>query len=360
MSTKAFIHLAQQQLKSRAICDFSRTHLYEILAATFEFRSYSALCADGIFSQSTDMSFERRASGIQAIDRGTGLGYSRTSMEAAAGLLGDLVSQHRIVFVRFEDLIDELLDGTTYLEEVISDFLLESLMASATRGSAKAYYLLALANAPDEQDEPDSRIDYWYRQSQQGYTLSATQQQFSDGYAALLCQRASFKDYLEKATQLGSAEAALDLADRFGDTSCFDNSMDLRKSDALWIAELAERLGRDAEAKRWFTISAESGNTDAMRYLIETYDKHDRVRCWTWLYLSQLVGDDLTRDRHIGINEDGTQYDDDIGGPMYVGGEDGIHLPPLDEYDDISARLGASELHTKILMQDNPGLDQGL
>jgi len=54
--------------------------------------------------------------------------------------------------------------------------------------------------------------------------------------------------------------------------------------------------------------------------LIEGFDSKDLVRCWTWIYLSQLLGEDLTKDRHYAINPDGSEYDDDVGDPAEVGG----------------------------------------
>lgn len=49
--------------------------------------------------------------------------------------------------------------------------------------------------------------------------------------------------------------------------------------------------------------------------LIEEHDHGGLLPCWTWVYLSRFVGTDLTRDAHYAINEDGSEYDDDVGGP---------------------------------------------
>ncbi len=107
-------------------------------------------------------------------------------------------------------------------------------------------------------------------------------------------------------------------------------------------------MGRTSDAKRWLTLAAESGDTDAMLQLIEEHDQGDLQRCWTWVYLSQLVGTDLARDAHYAINEDGSDYDDDVGGPVYVAGRDGVDLEPLAPEQDAAARLAAQKLFEQI------------
>jgi hypothetical protein len=107
-------------------------------------------------------------------------------------------------------------------------------------------------------------------------------------------------------------------------------------------------MGRTADAKHWLTIAAESGDTDAMLQLIEEYDHADLQRCWAWVYLSRLVGTDLTQDAHYAINEDGSDYDDDVCGPAYVAGRDGVELEPLGPEQDATARLAAQKLFEQI------------
>ena len=93
-----------------------------------------------------------------------------------------------------------------------------------------------------------------------------------------------------------------------------------------------------ADAKHWLTVAAESGDTDAMLRLIEEHDQGNLARCWTWVYLSQLVGTDLSKDEHYAINEDGSEYDDDVGGPAYAAGRDGVALDPLSAEQDAAAK----------------------
>ena len=62
-----------------------------------------------------------------------------------------------------------------------------------------------------------------------------------------------------------------------------------------------------------------------------------------WVYLARLLGTDLMRDEYYAINEDGTPYDDDVGGPAFVDGRDGVKLDPLDAERDAAARTAAEQ-----------------
>ena len=84
-----------------------------------------------------------------------------------------------------------------------------------------------------------------------------------------------------------------------------------------------------------------------MLQLIEEYNHADLQRCWRGC-TSRLVGTDLTQDAHYAINEDGSDYDDDVGGPAYVAGRDGLDLEPLDPAQDAAARLAAQKLFEQI------------
>ena len=60
MTIKELAYSAQQHLQTNAGTRFKRAHIYELLAATFGFNSYAALCADAVFTKQSLSS--RRAS----------------------------------------------------------------------------------------------------------------------------------------------------------------------------------------------------------------------------------------------------------------------------------------------------------
>ena len=71
------------------------------------------------------------------------------------------------------------------------------------------------------------------------------------------------------------------------------------------------------------------------------------------MHLSRRLKHDLSQDRYEAINEDGTAYDDDIGGAAYVGGDEGIDLNSLPSDADAIARQKAGQLFARINVQRN-------
>ena len=61
-----------------------------------------------------------------------------------------------------------------------------------------------------------------------------------------------------------------------------------------------------------------------------------------------LVGTDLSKDAYYAINEDGSDYDDDVGGPAYAAGRDGIDLAPISAEQDAAAKQAAQGLFEQI------------
>jgi hypothetical protein len=151
----------------------------------------------------------------------------------------------------------------------------------------------------------------------------------------------------------------LDLADFHGDPTFFETSPDKPIDEhPARVAEIAARLGRDADAHHWLTIAAEVGDVESIQTLIESYDKIDLERCWTWIYLAQLLGTDLTKDDMRAYHDGGPQadqeYDDDFGGAAYVSGREAIKLKPLSADADGKARQRAGELYQKLAPQLDP------
>jgi len=72
------------------------------------------------------------------------------------------------------------------------------------------------------------------------------------------------------------------------------------------------------------------------------------VHCWTWVYLAKLMDVDLTMDEHYAIDEDGSPYDDDVGGTVYVGGRDGVVIDPISAKQDAVARDAAKKIFGRI------------
>ena len=135
-------------------------------------------------------------------------------------------------------------------------------------------------------------------------------------------------------------------AERYGDPG----ALDLEPSgemDPYAMIDLADAHDRPELAYQWLTVLAREGEVSAMRALIEDRDETP-FRAWVWMHLSRMLDRDLSQDRHEAINEDGTPYDDDVGGPAYVGGFDGIELAPLSAEENRRAQNEAAQLFAAI------------
>jgi len=128
----------------------------------------------------------------------------------------------------------------------------------------------------------------------------------------------------------------------------FESAKNVADHDPLRVAEIADKMGRIHDVYDWLTTAAESGDIESMRRLIEEFDQDNLQRSWAWLYFAQLLGTDLTQDDYYAIHENGSEYDDDVGGPIFVDGQGGIRLASLSDDQDASARQLAQALFEKI------------
>ena len=384
MTIKDLAYRSQQRLSDVTAGSLKRSHVYELFAATFGYDSYAAFCSESVFAE-LQPAAPLPVPDTVALKRRCGeLGFAASAEAIATGLLDELQAA-RLTAVQIQAVVEALqtrpegywgweidddtpaADGSALspLHHVI-DFeadtlpatLLESLESSAERSNAKAHYALALNyRSGDEDDSRPQGSEYWYQQRQAGEQLSPAATEWADQYGQQLdhARRADF--HLREAARLGDRHALLDLADFHGDPTFFDASPDEPiDEDPARIAEIAARLGRDADAYHWLTIAAEAGDVESMEALIESYDKDDLPRCWTWVYFAQRLGTDLTkpdmRAYHDGGPQADQEYDDDYGGPAYVAGRDAIQLQPLGGEADRIARQRAEELYREFEEQE--------
>ena len=364
MTIKELAYSAQQHLQASTGGSFKRAHVYELLAASFGFNSHAAFGVDTVLTELRQNDTRVAPQSALIKRRCMELGYKPDTATPASSALESFLAERQIGVARISSLIsrlrgespnqdDDLEDNRDELfdpadEGVFGPILLDGLDAAASKGNALAHYALALIHAPGDEDGLDAGSSYWYSQGQQGRVLTGVEKEWAEAHEARLAQAEKYTRHLREAGRLGNRDALLDLADRFDDPSFFERPRHGVDADPAAIAAIAERMGRTADAKHCLTLAAESGDTDAMLQLIEEYDHGDLQRCWTWVYLSRLVGTDLTQDAHFAINEDGSDYDDDIGGPAYLAGRDAIDVEPLDPEQDATARLAAQELLEQI------------
>jgi len=378
MTIKQLAFDAQQYLQTNSGSTFKRSHVYELLAAAFGFNSYASLCAEHVFTQG-GLTSRRPAKHSESVGRRSlELDYPpETALQLAQALpiyltdqdigvirIADLVAHlryeiNRVTDDEFEESDDDAEDEEDIYgpwfdrESLATPILLEGLTSAAEKGDANAHYALALIYDPsdDPYDEPSAGGDYWYNEERNGRVLTGVEKEWADDYAAMLTGSEKYDHHLRAAGALDHEAALLEMAERFGDPAFFERPTDFSANiDAAHAADVAEHLGRSKDAWRWRTIAAQQGDTEAMRDLIEGYDRLNLQQCWTWFYLAELLGTDLAKDEYRAINEDGSDYDDDVGGPAYVGGRGGVELKPIDADQDAAARRAATTLYQAIEM----------
>lgn len=371
MPIKELAYSAQLCLGDSTGDSFRRSHVYELLAASFGFKSYAAFTTRAVFL-THDYACAPPTQHTSALrERCITLGYRPATAEAVSSGLPNFLMEQHLGFIEFAELLNELRGEVSYPDEESLDradntlndqfelskidfdspILLEGLEAAATKGNALAHYALALICSSDE-DDREQISPYWHTQAQQGRALTDVQRDWADAWTSQQTAAEKHLFHLREAARLGNVWALFDLAEQFGDPAFFDAAADSADVDPVRAAEIAEELGRAKDARHWLTVAAEAGNTYAMRVLIKEYDHENLRRCWTWLHLARLVGIDLTLDDYRAINEDGSDYDDDVGGPAYVGGVGGVQLDPLSTEQNVEALQVAHKLFEKIRRND--------
>ena len=378
MTIKSLAFDAQQYLESQTGTTFKRGHIYELLAASLGFNSYASLCADHVVTHGS-ITRQRPAKHSDTVGRRclelnyppeTALGVARvlpahiSEREIGAIRITDLVAHLRYEthgvpahdFDEFDDEVDDEDEVSTFdpwfdRASLASPVLLEGLTTAAEKGDANAHYALALIHAPsdDPLDEPSSGSEYWYNEERKGRVLTGVEKEWADAYSATLNRGEKYEHHLRAAGALGHEAALLEMAEQFSDPAFFEQRTALSSGiDAAYVADLAEELGRPKDAWRYWTMAAQQGDTEAMRELIEGYDRSNLQQCWTWFYLAKRLGTDLSKDEYRAINEDGSDYDDDVGGAAYVSGRDGVVLEPIEGDQDAAAQRAAATLYQAI------------
>ena len=189
---------------------------------------------------------------------------------------------------------------------------------------------------------------YWYERAKAGWILSGVEKEWADAHVLTLSKAEKHEQHLREAARLGHPEALLDLAELYGDPVLFSHDLNESRVDVARVAAIAENLNRPEDAHKWLTMAAKSGDVQAMLRLIEDYDHDNLFQCWIWAYLSRLVGTDLTADDYRAIHEDGSVYDEDVGGPLFVDGRGGLDLEPITAEQDAIARRSALDIFAGI------------
>ena len=226
--------------------------------------------------------------------------------------------------------------------------LLEGLEAAAQRGAPVAH--LAIAKLLEDEvwllGDEEERVR---RQVRREGTWTSPFVSFVDVEAKLLRVEEKHRHHLLASARGGDIRALMETAERYGDPAILERAPS-DEMDPMSMAHIAGEHGEGEKERHWLTVAAQEGDIGAMRALILDHGEPDE-RAWVWMHLSRLLEYDLSQNRCEAINEDGTPYDDDVGGPAYVGGDEGIDLNPLPRDADAAARQTAEQLFARINAQ---------
>jgi hypothetical protein len=384
MAIKELAFSAKQHLNSVTGQQFRQSHVYELLAACFGFKSSASLNAEHVFAtlnEDPDISAECL---LLLNQRLIELGYADVA-EAAGSAILQLVSQHRFAAVSLPFVLASVRGGhigKRYLDDYYDDpddsddefdfaanrrkelwlaedqlnLLLDGLASAASRGSALAHYALALMYGRGgilNEHNPSDGDDYWFKQWQLGKELKGVEMEWAQ--ATLVDRERILKSdfHLEQAALLGCADAMVDLAEETGDHALLNQVFALSSfNEPMRIAHLAAECGQPAVSKHWCIQAAQQGDLHAMRHLIDEIDSENILQGWVWVFLSELLGRDLRRSSMRAYHDGGMyadeEYDDDQGGPLYVAGDEGVALEPISEAEAAAAKKLAAELFSKI------------
>lgn len=401
MTLKELAHLAQQTLQTRAGCPVRRSHVHELLAATFGHGSWAAFLSESVLADAGVGSAP--TGGLPGmVGRAVQLGYPQPAATALATTVLAFVAEHGLAAVPWADLRAALLpapsiddsgdvdaddeddsedwadepdaevpaeasvaSGLARSELLASPLLLSSLEQAAAASNPQAHHLLASLLRCGRPNP------YLYEESLKGRVLTTIERGWVEDYLRLEPQYRKYEAHLKAAALGGVRAAALEYGKAFEDPEFI--AMADRMTGEVDALEMARVAPSEESRERWLRTAAQQGSRSALETLAangdawaedqvaawadghwlrtaaeRAIDAGDALRAWTWQYLALERGADLTRSTmaayHDGGERDGQFYDSDFGGPLYAAGDEALELPELDRPSHRAAKVKAREL----------------
>lgn len=383
MTIKQYAFLAHAYLRAQGSVSFTRSQIHELLAAAAGFATHAAFHHQAVWCDVAWRDTGLTPDEYRVMQRCLRFGMSPEEAERSAQGLVSFLGASGYAPIRLEELSTAFASDEDDWEEadeagfavaadwvstnlvgrmnqgvdaLLSEFplLLEGLEAAAARGVASAHLATAYMIEPYAalSDQDNRRFGRELRQRAQWSAEPVYFAEIAAGTDRFARVVAKHRYHLLAAARGGNKRALLLTAERYGDPG----ALEIEPSDDMdpyEMADLADAHGRPELAYQWLAVLAREGDIDAMRALIEDRGEAP-FRAWVWMHLSRLLGQDLSEDRHEAISEDGSAYDDDVGGPAYVGGDDGIELAPLSARENMRAREEAAQLFEVIVKGYRP------
>ncbi len=397
MTIKALAHAAQQHIQATTASPFKRTHVHELLAAAFGFKSYAAFSTDSLLMES-DADHVTPGVTAELIGRIVQLDYSAAIAPAIAQSFADHLRDNQVAAIRLSELLtfleppsstgkskrdesgnDEDLDdreddpdleepsvvpGYANRDQQLAQYrtsrlLMDSLTQAGDRGNAKAHWALAMICRCKRPD------GYLHEESLKGRILNPQEQIWAEAYVRDRPRFNLYQQHLRQAAIGGIRQAAIEYAEVFDDPDFYNLAeTGAGPIDPQQMSRVASSLSDPQARDKWLRVAAEEGAVDAIRTLAAAGDswalaklaelgdldamrelaktalaRDDLEEAWKWQHLAQQFGGDLTKSTmrayHDGGSQDGQEYDDDFGGPLYVGGHEGLDLKPRTRDDSV-------------------------
>jgi hypothetical protein len=413
MAIKEFAFSTQQHIQTTTGFIFKRVHVYELLAASFGYKSFAAFRSDGLLTNAGIGTASSRIT-AELIGRAVQLGYLQTMAPAIAQSLTEHANARQVSFISWQDLIavthsnarpegvfhpdvrpesdeDEFDDGDADLDDDqqgdyssktsveqqasklrVSNVLMEELEHAAADNNAEAHFAIAALNRCKE---PNS---YLYEESLKGRVLNKTEKDWVEAYVQNKPRFMKYQHHLRQAAMHGVRHAATEYSAVFNDPRYFDLAeRGTGAIDAQHMAKIADSRNDKESRRKWLRVAAEegsiaaieslaqdgdvwalrnqakNGDVHAIRALAEMAMEKNLVEAWHWVYVAKMLGVDLTastmRAYHDGGQQDGQEYDDDYGGALDADGDEGLKLKELKPVQKRVARNLARSFFNKIL-----------
>lgn len=368
MSTKEQAYRAQAVLQAAGITSIKRSHIHELLAASLGYASHAAFQHDATWCNTplTVAGIQLSMESMRA--RCVELGLTPDEGIGATNALIPFQLEQGYAAVRFEALIaavnifeedpswnqwvsTEIMEPGRH--DVMFHFehqsvLLQGLEAAVARGVGAAHYAIAklLEGEADMYPAEEERFKKHFRRAGVWQTPFVS---FAEVEADPLRAEEKYRHHLFEAARSGDLRALIETAERFSDPAILDHAPSEAINPMLMV-HLASEHENDEKLRYWLTAAAREGNVGAMRELILAYNE-PLEQAWVWMHLSRLLGRDLSQDHYDLVHENGAHYDDDVGGPGYPVGDDGIELEAMPRAADAVARAEAKRLMGMIKAQ---------
>lgn len=375
MNAKTLAHKIQTELRSAVKMDVKRSHIHEAIAAALGYRSNAAMLSQGILcSMPPSLAQHQGLDALAVSRRMAAFGYTSAALAEVAQSIAAAIEKSGVRVLPLDVALKLLLDGQTELydwdlatqndkpnsESVFeydshedldeedrreqqrdddryldlrSEDVISALDLAIQRADGRAHLCKALLLADGSDSFDGSGLNdgrFWHEKQQSGQRMEGVEKEWADDYRRRKEAEQNAAFHLKAAAELRQADALLLMADRYGDPRFFELHNPQVHADPAMVARVADHMGYLDAATAWLELAAEAGDIGAMRELIRDRQSNDTLKCWTWFHLAKLHGKDLTRDDYRAIHEDGSLYDDDVGGPLFAEGEDGVELPDAD------------------------------